>query len=248
MRRTLLELIMEKENLDEFLAESWIREGYVIANGEKTFLPSLKFEENTFKYEILKKNKNKYVSRAALKLIEAIKKFKIDIKNKVCLDIGSSTGGFVQVLLENQAKKVYAVDCGTNQLDYSLRTNPKIKIYEKTNLKNLTRSMFEEEIDFVSCDVSFISSKHVFKVCKEILNENTTLMLLIKPQFEASSKYVETGGFVKEEHHHYIINKVINFAKSFEFKNEFIAKSPITGEKSKNIEYISLFRKEEINE
>ncbi|TPR54354.1 TlyA family RNA methyltransferase [Metamycoplasma neophronis] len=243
MKKTLKQLVALSNNIDEMMAEALIREGKVIANGEKVFLPSLKFDELKVKLEIIK-DKKEYVSRGAYKLIGAIEEFNIDVKNKVCIDIGSSTGGFVQVLLENGAKKVYAIDSGTNQLDYSLRTNASVVVYEKTNLKNLTLDMFAEQLDLATCDVSFISLKHVFKICSEILPSNTILMALIKPQFEAISKYVEEGGYVNPIHHEYIINKVIGYANEHHFKLERIAKSPITGDKSKNIEYISIFRKD----
>ncbi|WP_369085968.1 TlyA family RNA methyltransferase [Metamycoplasma spumans] len=242
MKKTLKQLVSSLHNIDEKMAEALIREGKVIANGEKVFLPSLKYDEEKSKIELIIEKKE-YVSRGAYKLLGAIEKFNLDLSNLVCIDIGSSTGGFVQVLLENNAKKVYAIDSGTNQLDYSLRINDKVVVYEKTNLKNLNREMLKENLQFATCDVSFISLRHVFKICNEILDEGVRIMALIKPQFEAISKYVEEGGYVDIQHHEYIINKVLNFAKENNFVLEKIDKSPITGEKSKNIEYISLFRK-----
>ncbi|MBN0970922.1 TlyA family RNA methyltransferase [Mycoplasma phocoeninasale] len=242
MKRTILEIIASKNRLTAKESEALIREGKVIVNGERILLPSLKFNEDDIEV-IIKNPKKEYVSRGAYKLLGAIEQFSLDITNKVCIDIGSSTGGFVEVLLKNEAKKVYAIDSGTNQLDYSLRINPKVSVHEKTNLKNLKKSMFSDTIDFVTCDVSFISLKHVFLVCKDILEKDRCIMALIKPQFEASSKYVESGGLVKEEHHQYIIDKVTKFAAENNFQLEKIARSPILGEKSKNIEYISLFRK-----
>ncbi|TPE57074.1 TlyA family RNA methyltransferase [[Mycoplasma] falconis] len=242
-KKITLDLIVASiRNIDIKLAQALIREGKVIVNGDKVILPSLKFNLETIKIDFVGLDKQ-YVSRGAYKLLEAIQLFNIDLKNKVCLDIGSSTGGFVQVMLEAEANKVYAVDSGTNQLDYSLRINEKVKVYEQTNLKNLQLDMFDEKIDFVSCDVSFISLKHVFEVCSKILENHVKIMALIKPQFEASSKYVEEGGYVDPVHHEYIINKVVNFANVFGFKMKSIALSPIKGEKSKNIEYISLFEK-----
>ncbi|RMA78495.1 23S rRNA (cytidine1920-2'-O)/16S rRNA (cytidine1409-2'-O)-methyltransferase [Metamycoplasma subdolum] len=238
---TLLNLVVSRFEIDEKTATSFIREGKVIVNSEKLILPSLQVRLDS-KIELLQKEK--YVSRGAYKLLEAIKKFNINVENKICLDIGSSTGGFVQVLLEHKAKKVYANDVGTNQLDFKLRTNENVIVYEKTNLKNLDLSHFKEELDFITCDVSFISLKHVFKVAKELLKSGKQIMALIKPQFEAISKYVEEGGFVKEEHHEYIINKVINYAKENGFKLISLEPSPILGLTSKNKEYISLFEKE----
>ncbi|MBN4089410.1 TlyA family RNA methyltransferase [Mycoplasma enhydrae] len=242
MKKTLKELIKIKHNLDDKTIDSIVMQGKIIVNGEKVFLSSLKFPEDS-KIKIINYEKE-YVSRGAYKLKEAITKFNIKVDNKVCLDIGSSTGGFVQVLLENNASKVYAVDSGTNQLDYSLRIKDNVFVYEKTNLKNLTENMFDENIDLITCDVSFISLKHVFEICNKIFNNNCQLVALIKPQFEASSKYVQPGGFVDKQHHKFIIDRVIEHAKKNDFVlvNE-IVESPILGEKSKNIEYLSHFEK-----
>ncbi|PYF43703.1 TlyA family RNA methyltransferase [Metamycoplasma alkalescens] len=243
MKKTLKELIKQKYNLDDKEINSLTMQGRVFVNNEKVLLTSLKFLDSD-KIEI-KFKKTKYVSRGAYKLKEAIEKFKLKIKNKVCLDIGSSTGGFVQILLENHAKKVYALDSGTNQLDFSLRVNENVVVYEKTNLKNMNPSMFVEKLDLVTCDVSFISLRHVFEICNKIFDYKIKLITLIKPQFEASSKYVANGGYVEQKYHEFILNKVINIAK----KNNFhllkaIIKSPILGEKSKNIEYLAFFEKQ----
>ncbi|WP_427867286.1 TlyA family RNA methyltransferase [Mycoplasmopsis arginini] len=243
MKKTLKELIKEKFNLEDKKIDSLAMQGKIFINNEKVFLASMKVDENC-NIEIKEKN-NKYVSRGAYKLKEAIEKFQIEIENKTCLDIGSSTGGFVQVLLENKANKVYALDSGTNQLDFFLRKNDKVVVYEKTNLKNINQSLFSEVIELITCDVSFISLKHVFEVCNKTFLNGTKLMALIKPQFEASSKYVEPGGYVPEQHHEYIKNKILQIAK----ENNFvlikpIIKSPILGDKSKNIEYLSFFEKQ----
>jgi len=125
MKKTLIKIIKEYTNIeDEKVLFSLIKQGKIIVNGEKQFLPYAKFDDNNLNIQILESKE--YVSRGAYKLLGAIDKFNINFDNKVCLDIGSSTGGFVQVMLINNAKKVYAVDVGTNQLDYSLRINPKV--------------------------------------------------------------------------------------------------------------------------
>ena len=133
---------------------------------------------------------------------------------------------------------------GTNQLDYSLRINPKVTVYEKTNLKNLNSSFFLEDIDFVTCDVSFISIKNVFDVCSNFLKKGVLLMILIKPEFEAPYNLVQKGGYVSEDEHPKIINEIKEYAKNKNFKLLQINKSPIVGQKSKNIEYITLFERE----
>ncbi|KGF61646.1 TlyA family RNA methyltransferase [Metamycoplasma hominis] len=243
MKKKISEIITNIFKYDLKISEALIREGRVIVNNEKIIIPSLKFEETDVDIRFINL-KLPYVSRGAYKLLEAIEKFNIDLTDKICLDIGSSTGGFVDVMLRHCAKKVYAVDCGTNQLAYELRINDKVVVYEKTNLKNLKKEMFLENIEFVSCDVSFISLKYVFEVCNKILNNNINVVFLIKPQFEASSKYVEPGGYVNQENHKYIIDKVISYAKNNGFVLIDLIKSPILGEKSKNIEYLGFFRKD----
>ncbi|SFW05776.1 16S/23S rRNA (cytidine-2'-O)-methyltransferase TlyA [Chlamydia abortus] len=243
MKKTLIKIIKDYTNIeDEKVLFSLIKQGKIIVNGEKQFLPYAKFNDNNLNIQILESKE--YVSRGAYKLLGAIDKFNINFDNKVCLDIGSSTGGFVQVMLINNAKKVYAVDVGTNQLDYSLRINPKVTVYEKTNLKNLNSSFFLEDIDFVTCDVSFISIKNVFDVCSNFLKKGVLLMILIKPEFEAPYNLVQKGGYVSEDEHPKIIDEIKEYAKNKNFKLLQIDKSPIVGQKSKNIEYITLFERE----
>ncbi len=222
-------------------AEKKIRAGQVKVNGTEIFLPNEKIKNDS---DIFIKESKEFVSRGAYKLIEAIKIFKINCFNVVALDIGSSTGGFTEILLMNGARKVYALDVGTNQLDFSLRRNEKVVSIEKTNLKNISKNMFDEKIELVVTDVSFISLKEVFKVLAGFLDAGISVMALIKPQYEAFPDQVQKGGIVEESLHQDIINKVINHAKEngFLYKDHTI--SPIKGGKSKNTEYISLFIKE----
>ncbi|MGX9340388.1 TlyA family RNA methyltransferase [Mycoplasma sp. 4044] len=234
-------LISNKFELELSEADFQIRIGNVLVNGNKEILPSLKFRPD-IKLDLI--NQKEFVSRGAYKLKKAIEEFKIIPKDFVCVDIGSSTGGFVQILLLNGAKKVYAVDVGFDQLHYTLKNDNRVINMEKTNLKTLTKTSFAENIDLVVTDVSFISLKHVFEVCKDFLASKKQIVALIKPQFEASSKYVSEGGYVEEQHHEFLINRVIEYAKECSFKFLAIEKSPILGNKSKNIEYISLFEKE----
>lgn len=168
----------------------------------------------------------------------AINEFGLNFNNKVVIDIGSSTGGFTHVLLKSGASKVYALDSGTNQLDYSLRSDSRVESMEKTNLKDIKEEMFAPIPEIAVCDVSFISIKHVFKVLNENLH-GIPLMALIKPQFEANSSQVQEGGYVPEEIHEQIIDKVKTFASEQGYFLKKIAKSPIEGGVSKNIEYIS---------
>ncbi|WGI36275.1 TlyA family RNA methyltransferase [Mesomycoplasma lagogenitalium] len=238
MKKKLLDLVNEKgyEN-----GETLIRIGKVLVNDQIILLPHLKVDINSV--ITVKQTKKEWVSRGAYKLLKAIEIFNLDFENKTVLDIGSSTGGFTQVALKNGAKKVYALDVGTNQLEYSLRNNLKVIVMEKTNLKSINFKKFNEIMDIIVCDVSFISLKEVFKVINEITDYNTQIMLLIKPQFEASSKYVEQGGYVNPKHHPFLINRVSQYALEYSFKLINVHQSPITGNKSKNIEYLSLYER-----
>ena len=220
-----------------------IMSGNVLVNEEIVIKGSTKIKENDV---IRIKNKKKWVSRGSYKLLEAIEKFNLDLTNKICLDVGASTGGFTQVLLSKGAKKIYSLDSGTNQLDFSLRQNEKVVSLEKTNLKSINDDMFEEKIDFICCDVSFISVKKLFDVLSKtnvLANENYVL-ILIKPQFEASSNIVEKGGFVNKIHHKDIIDSIISYAIKLNFIFLSIIESPIKGNVSKNIEYLALFRRD----
>ncbi|MGL4343335.1 MAG: TlyA family RNA methyltransferase [Metamycoplasmataceae bacterium] len=239
MKKTIKELLKTTYQLDDKKIESLFLAKSIFYKNEIVLNLNLKIDEND-KLEF-EKEKN-YISRGAYKLLEAIEKFNISIQDLICLDIGSSTGGFTQILLEKGAKKIYALDVGTNQLDYSLRINPKILSIEKTNLKTINPGMFEEEIDFICCDVSFISLRRVFDVIKNVLKRNHFFIALIKPQFEASKNKVEIGGIVKQEYHPQIIDNLIEYSKNdFDFIG--IIESPIKGNKAKNIEYLALFKK-----
>ena len=207
---TLLKQMIEM-NYEEKLADSLIRIGSVFVDGEKITMPQTKIKNSSV---IKVKESKKYVSRGAYKLLCALEQFNINPNNLNCLDIGSSTGGFTQVLLEQGASFVYALDVGTNQLDYKLRINPKVKVLEKTNLKLINNNMFDKQIDFIVTDVSFISLKHVFNVIAPILKKDSYFIALIKPQFEANSNDVSDGGFVRIQLHDSIIIRVIIYGQN----------------------------------
>ncbi len=237
--KTALAILMDMDYTKD-AAEKLIRSGKVKINGVEAFIPTEKFKEDG---EVFIKDTKKWVSRGALKLLSAFDNFDLTISNKVGLDIGSSTGGFTEVLLAKGAKKVYSLDVGTNQLDFSLRRNQKVIPLEKTNLKTINKEIFAEDLDLVVTDVSFISLKEVFKVLKNTLEPKTKLMALIKPQFEAFADQVEDGGYVPEHLHEEIINRVIKHSNEHGFKYIMHKPSPIKGNKAKNIEYISLFER-----
>ena len=186
---TLIQKMIEM-NYDEKLADSLIRIGSVFVDEVAITMPQTKIKLDAV---IKVKESKKYVSRGAYKLLSALEEFLINPKDLVCLDVGSSTGGFTQVLLEKGAKFVYALDVGTNQLEYKIRSDVRVKTLEKTNLKVINKSMFDQQIDLIVCDVSFISLKHVFDVISPLLKESSYFIALIKPQYEANSNDVSEG-------------------------------------------------------
>lgn len=182
-----------------------------------------------------------FVSRGGYKLDKAIKVFKLDLKDKVIIDIGASTGGFTDVMLQNGAKKVYAVDVGYGQLHYKLRNNASVVSMERCNARNLTEEMFDEKADMATMDVSFISILLILPVLKNIIKENGKVMALIKPQFEAGKDQVGKNGVVRDKKVHLqVIKKVIDGAAEAGLYCKALDFSPIKGPEG-NIEFISLF-------
>lgn len=182
--------------------------------------------------------KNPYVSRGGLKLEKAIKEYNIDLTNKICMDIGASTGGFTDCMMQNQCSKVYAIDVGTDQLHEKLRVNHNVISMENTNIKDLSLEEIGEEIDFISIDVSFISLEKVLPKAKEFLKKNGELLALIKPQFQCTRGELNKKGVVKNKKSHIrIIKEVIDFSQSLGLKVENVDYSPIKGPNG-NIEYL----------
>lgn len=239
MKKVPLKTLIQNQGYTSDKAEKIIRSGKVKVNTTIVFMPNEKFLPNAV-IEI--KSSKSWVSRGAYKLLKAIEVFPIDFNNQVVLDIGASKGGFTDVALKYGADKIYALDVGTNQLDYSLRINPKVISLEKTNLKQMTIEMFADPIDIAVCDVSFIGLNEVFKASSRILAQSKKLLVLIKPQFEASSKYVQHGGYVDSQHHPFLIERVKQQAEPF-FNFLGLEVSPIQGNRSKNIEYLALFER-----
>lgn len=239
---------VKKIRLDVYLTENGffptrekskaaIMEGLVFVNGQKEDKAGLMIKEDALvEY---RGEKLKYVSRGGLKLEKAVKVFNIEFENKICVDIGSSTGGFTDLMLQMGAKKVFAVDCGTNQLDYKLRTNEKVVVMENTNARYLKKQdLGDEIIDFVTVDVSFISLSKILPVIKDILKETGEAVLLIKPQFEAGKELVEKNGVVKDKKiHASVIKEVIGFCKEYDMSICGLDFSPIKGPAG-NIEYL----------
>ena len=181
-----------------------------------------------------------YVSRGGLKLEKAIEEWGVSCDGAVCVDMGASTGGFTDCMLQHGACKVYAIDVGYGQLDYKLRTDERVVNMEKTNIRYLDTSLIEEPIDLISIDVSFISVMHMFPVASQILSEDGKILCLVKPQFEAGREQVGKGGIVREPAiHKEVIEKVIGYASDNDLYPEALSYSPIKGTKG-NIEYLLL--------
>ena len=218
-------------------AKELIKNGQVSVNDKICNKPSAEVDETAdikISGEVLR-----YVSRGGLKLEKAILNFNIDIKNKICADIGASTGGFTDCMLQNNALKVFAVDVGHSQLHKSLAENEKVVNLEGVNVRNLSFDDIDCKVDFISVDVSFISLKLVLSVLNKFLSDNTGEMIcLIKPQFEAGKKAVGKKGVVKSDKiHKEVIASVIEAVKGNGYSVKGLTFSPVKGPEG-NIEYL----------
>lgn len=180
----------------------------------------------------------KYVSRGGLKLEKAMECFGVDVDGKVCMDVGASTGGFTDCMLQNGASKVYAVDVGRGQLAWKLVTDDRVTVMDQTNARYLTKDDVDDEIEFASIDVSFISLSKILEPVKALLSENGRIVCLIKPQFEAGKENVGKKGVVRDSNvHKQVIENVISFAEGIGLKILGLDYSPVKGPEG-NIEYL----------
>ncbi|WP_066873056.1 TlyA family RNA methyltransferase [Clostridium mediterraneense] len=190
-----------------------------------------------------KGSKQPYVSRGGFKLEKAINSFGIDINGSICMDIGASTGGFTDCMLQNGASKVYSIDVGYGQFAWKLRTDPRVVCLERTNVRYVTDEQVPDKCDFASIDVSFISLTTIMPAVMNLLKEDGEVMALIKPQFEAGKGKVGKKGVVREpEIHKEVIEKIVNYALSNNLNILNIDFSPIKGPEG-NIEYLIYLRK-----
>lgn len=194
----------------------------------------------------MKKRPYPYVSRGGVKLEHALREFKVGVEGKVALDVGASTGGFTDCLLQHGAVKVYAIDVGYGQLEWKLRQDPRVKVIERTNIRYLSPEKFEARIpssefqipNFATIDVSFISLSKVFPAVYNLLADKAEVVALIKPQFEARREQVGRGGIVKDEKvHKEVIEKVKKAAEENGFKVQGVIPSPIAGADG-NVEFL----------
>lgn len=222
-------------------ARAVIMEGNVFVKGQREDKAGSMFDE-AVPIEI-HGQRLKYVSRGGLKLEKAVAHFDLKLEGKVCMDVGSSTGGFTDCMLQNGAKKVYAVDVGTNQLAWKLRSDPRVVCMEKTNIRYLLPEQLDEAPEFASIDVAFISLTKVLLPVRELLTPSGEVVALIKPQFEAGREKVGKKGVVREKSTHLeVIRQVLTFAWSAGFDILALEFSPIKGPEG-NIEYLAWLRK-----
>ncbi|MBQ7481740.1 MAG: TlyA family RNA methyltransferase [Lachnospiraceae bacterium] len=223
-------------------AKAIIMSGNVFVKGQREDKAGAVFEEEGIGL-LVKGNPLRYVSRGGLKLEKALKEFPITLDGMTCMDIGASTGGFTDCMLQNGAAKVYAVDVGHGQLDWKLRNDERVVCMEKTNFRYMQPEDIEDRLDFISCDVSFISLTLILPPAYELLKDGAYMVCLIKPQFEAGREKVGKKGVVRDrEVHEEVVRKIVYFSREKGFKTCGLTFSPIRGPEG-NIEYLLYLKK-----
>lgn len=217
-------------------AQALILAGKVLVNEQRIEKPGQRFAPQKAKIRIKGKD-HPFVSRGGVKLAGALDQFDLNPSGKTCLDVGASTGGFTDCLLQRGARKVYTIDCGTNQLDYRLRQDPRVHWQEKFNVRELKQQDLPEPVDLVVVDLSFISLKLVLPVLVQEVPGFREALLLVKPQFEAGRHQIDKGGIVKEAGvHQQVIQNISEFAESLGLQVKGVSPSELKGEKG-NQEY-----------
>jgi len=241
--KTRLDILLVERGLAQSRekAKAIIMSGNVFVKGQREDKAGAMFEEQV---DIEVKGQTlKYVSRGGLKLEKAMEQFELFLEGKVCMDVGSSTGGFTDCMLQNGAVKVYAIDVGTNQLAWKLRTHERVVCMEKTNIRYVLPEHLQEPPEFASIDVAFISLTKVLLPVKELLASEGQVVALIKPQFEAGREKVGKKGVVREKSTHLeVIEQVLAYAYAIGFEILNLEFSPIKGPEG-NIEYLVHLKK-----
>lgn len=244
MKKRLDVLVFEKgfaESREK--AKAIIMAGQVYVNNQKADKAGVSYDEN-LPLEV-RGDTQKYVSRGGYKLEKAMQSFPITLDGKITMDIGASTGGFTDCMLQNGAKKVYSVDVGYGQLAWKLRNDERVVNLERTNMRYVTENQVGDKIDFFSVDVSFISLKLILPVARELLSENGEAVCLIKPQFEAGKENVGKNGVVRDKNIHIsVVDMIVDFCLNNGFDVLGLSFSPIKGPQG-NIEYLIHIRKSE---
>lgn len=223
-------------------AQSAISDGNVFVDGRKAEKHSLQIEGHE-KIDVI--SKERFVSRAGEKLAQALTCFNVSVEGLTALDIGASTGGFTDCLLQNGAKHVFSLDVGTAQLDDKLRNDKRVTVIENFNARNASKEDFDKEIDIIVMDVSFISQTLIYPACADILGKGKLMITLIKPQFEAGRSNIGKGGIVNDKDGKIlkeILQRIDENAKLFGFSRFGLCDSPIKGGDG-NREYLAIFTK-----
>ena len=224
-------------------AKAIIMSGNVLVNGQREDKAGTMID---VKAEItVKGGQLKYVSRGGLKLEKAMSHFDLTLEGRVCMDVGASTGGFTDCMLQNGAVKVYSVDVGHGQLDWKLRNDPRVVCMEKTNIRYVTPEDIDDALDFASVDVSFISLTKILEPARNLLKDGGQMVCLIKPQFEAGREKVGKKGVVRDKAVHLeVVERIVTFALEHGFSVHHLSYSPIKGPEG-NIEYLVHIEKKE---
>ena len=244
-----LDVLLVKQGLAESRekAKAVIMAGEVFVQGQREDKAGSMFDETKVQITV-KGSSLKYVSRGGLKLEKAMAEFPIILTDKVCMDIGASTGGFTDCMLQSGAQKVYSVDVGHGQLAWKLRQDERVVCMEKTNFRYLTREQIADDLDFASVDVSFISLTKILLPAWRLLKAGGQMVCLIKPQFEAGREKVGKKGVVRERSvHREVIAKVMDFADIVQFEVLGLTWSPIKGPEG-NIEYLIFLQKKDCDD
>ena len=243
MKKRLDMLLVEQGYADSReKARAIIMSGNVYVNGQKEDKAGTAFTVEGLQLEV-RGSTLKYVSRGGLKLEKAVERWPLPLKDSVCMDIGASTGGFTDCMLQNGAAKVYSVDVGRGQLAWKLRNHERVVCMEQTNFRYMRREDIEDELDFASVDVSFISLTKILIPARNLLKCGGEMVCLVKPQFEAGREKVGKNGVVREPKvHREVIAKIVDYADSIGFDVLDLDYSPIRGPEG-NIEYLLYLRK-----
>ena len=224
-------------------AKAMIMSGVVFVNGQREDKAGSTFDEKAAATIEIHGSTLRYVSRGGLKLEKAVEQFGFSLKDKTCMDVGASTGGFTDCMLQNGAKKVFAIDVGRGQLDWKLRSDARVVCLERTNARYLSTEQIPETLDFASIDVSFISLKLIFPALYTLLCEGGEVACLIKPQFEAGREKVGKKGVIRDPAVHLeVLENFLRHAKENSFTVLGITYSPIRGPEG-NIEYLGYLKK-----
>lgn len=225
-------------------AKAIIMCGNVYVDGQKEDKAGTFFDQEKIRLEV-RGGAPKYVSRGGLKLEKAVEQWQLDFRGMVCMDIGASTGGFTDCMLQNGADKVYAVDVGHGQLAWKLRNDKRVICMEQTNFRYTLREDIEDDLDFASVDVAFISLTKILIPARKLLKTGGRMVCLIKPQFEAGKEKVGKNGVVREaQTHREVVSRIIDYADLIGFAVRDLTYSPIKGPEG-NIEYLLYLEKRE---